>query len=126
MQALLRSFAADLGKAVSTAVVIWTGTPRCPDCILTCGEPPRIPDCICSEGNRQRSPDCVGCQHASVAAVCLLLGVLSGALLHWLWIRGNAVVGTVTTSPSTIRSAIANSGTTLLQTITFNRLLELN
>ena len=97
MQALLKSFAVDLGKAVSTAVVIWSGTPKCPDCILTCADPPRIPDCICAEGIRQKPVECNSCEYSTLALVCLFFGVAVGAGLHALWIQRSTVVGTVTT-----------------------------
>ena len=94
MQVLLCSVANELSKSLSTALVLWAGTPRCPDCSVQCGTPQVCPDCncVCKEGSRQVPLDCENCPYPWVGLVCLLVGVVLGAFLQqWVTLRSTVV-----------------------------------
>ena len=86
MLALARSAATELGRGLSTALVVRAGSqscPKCPDCTLVCPEPARIPDCICQAGERQPDPGCPLPPSAFSWLCVFLIGIVLGFFAHW-------------------------------------------
>jgi len=89
--AALTPYVKELVRSVSTAIIIAAGSPKCPDCLVTCAPPARCPDCVCQGGHRiiEQPGTVVGFTHL----ICLLLGFLLGGLAHWQWCKAHTVVG---------------------------------
>ena len=96
MLALARAAAAELGRGLSTALIVRAGSQscaRCPDCNLVCPEPARIPDCVCQAGARQPDPSCPALPGLSNWICIFLCGVLVGIAVHWKLSRESVVEG---------------------------------
>ena len=115
MQYMLKSIAAELTRSVSTALILWGGSPRCPD--LVCAEVPRCGDCICQEGKRQAPLDsrCAGFSFSQLL-LGIFFGFIAGLLLQqWLTARSTvvgtkpAIVGSVVETAKAIRPAVESS-----------------
>ena len=96
MLALARSAAAEIGRGLSTALIVRAGSrecPACPDCHLVCPEPARIPDCVCQAGERQPDPTCPLLPSYSSWCLVFLVGVLVGLVAQWRLSQRTVVEG---------------------------------
>ena len=90
--AFVTPYVKEVTRSLSTAILVFASTPRCPNCVVTC-QPTLCPDCICREGVRESAPT------AAVSwwpYICVaLLSFQSGILVHCLWAKCFTVTGSV-------------------------------
>jgi len=91
--AALAPYAKELVRSISTAIVIFAGAPKCPDCLVSCAPAARCPDCIC-QGSHRAPPEVPSCLASYVC--CVVVGFLVGVLAHWQWCKAFTVIGSRT------------------------------
>ena len=90
LAAFVSPYLKEFSRSLSTALLVFASSPRCPDCVVTC-QPLACPDCICREGVREAA-------HSQATSwwsyiVVALLSFQSGIFVHYLWSRYFTVIG---------------------------------
>ena len=93
--AFLAPYVKEVTRSLSTAILVFASSPRCPNCVVTC-QPTLCPDCICREGVRETV---VTQEYTNDSwwpfIFVALLSFQSGFLVHCWWAKYFTVIGSI-------------------------------